>query len=242
MLQEQLNKFTDIVFHEDEHKYTYNGYECRSVTTLLKDYKHIFDDVLTAGKYAKKHGMELIDVLKNWDQIREKSGTIGTEVHRYAEMKFLQKAYIPHWYEYDPPMQLLTYVDNFYHDTKDKLIPIKLEFVIGSFNKRLCGMIDKLFWNIKAQELQIWDYKTSKKIETSSPFKNKMRNGLQHLDDCEYNTYSLQLGIYKKIIETECQIKLGNSYICWLNAENDNYKVIKTADMEQEVDLIWNEI
>lgn len=242
MLQEQLNKFTDIVFHEDEHKYTYNGYECRSVTTLLKDYKHIFDDVLIAGKYAKKHGMELIDVLKNWDQIREKSGTIGTEVHRYAEMKFLQKAYVPHWYEYDPPMQLLTYVDNFYHDTKDKLIPIKLEFVIGSFDKRLCGMIDKLFWNIKAKELQIWDYKTSKKIETSSPFKNKMRNGLQHLDDCEYNTYSLQLGIYKKIIETECQIKLGNSYICWLNAENDNYKVIKTAGMEQEVDLIWNSI
>lgn len=242
MLQEQLNKFTDIVFHEDEHKYTYNGYECRSVTTLLKDYKHIFDDVLIAGKYAKKHGMELIDVLKNWDQIREKSGTIGTEVHRYAEMKFLQKAYIPHWYEYDPPMQLLTYVDNFYQDTKNKLIPVKLEFVIGSFDKRLCGMIDKLFWNIKAQELQIWDYKTSKKIETSSPFKNKMRNGLQHLDDCEYNTYSLQLGIYKKIIETECQIKLGNSYICWLNAENDNYKVIKTAGMEQEVDLIWNSI
>jgi hypothetical protein len=242
LLQEQLNKFTDIVFHEDEHKYTYNGYECKSVTTLLKDYKHIFDDVLIAGKYAKKNGLELIDVLKNWDQIREKSGTIGTEVHRYAEMKFLQKAYIPHWYEYDPPMQLLTYVDNFYHDTKNKLIPIKLEFVIGSFNKRLCGMIDKLFWNVKAKELQIWDYKTSKKIETSSPFKNKMRNGLQHLDDCEYNTYSLQLGIYKKIIETECQIKLGNSYICWLNAENDNYKVIKTADMEQEVDLIWNSI
>ncbi len=242
MLQEQLNKFTDIVFHEDEHKYTYNGYECRSVTTLLKDYKHIFDDVLIAGKYAKKHGMELIDVLKNWDQIREKSGTIGTEVHKYAEMKFLQKAYIPHWYEYDPPMQLLTYVDNFYQDTKNKLIPVKLEFVIGSFDKRLCGMIDKLFWNVKAKELQIWDYKTSKKIETSSPFKNKMRNGLQHLDDCEYNTYSLQLGIYKKIIETECQIKLGNSYICWLNAENDNYKVIKTAGMEQEVDLIWNSI
>lgn len=242
MLQEQLNKFTDIVFHEDEHKYTYNGYECRSVTTLLKDYKHIFDDVLIAGKYAKKHGMELMEVLKNWEQIRERSGTIGTEVHRYAEMKFLQKAYVPHWGNYEVPEQLLTYVDNFYHDTKNKLIPIKLEFVIGSFEKRLCGMIDKLFWNVKAKELQIWDYKTSKKIETSSAFKNKMQKGLKHLDDCEYNTYSLQLGIYKKIIETECQIKLGNSYICWLNAENDNYKVIKTADMEQEVDLIWNEI
>lgn len=242
MLQEQLNKFTDIVFHEDEHKYTYNGYECKSVTTLLKDYKSIFDEMIIAGRYAKKHDLELLEVLRNWDEIRERSGKIGTEVHRYAEMKFLQKAYMPNWGNYEVPEQLLTYVDNFYHDTKDKLIPIKLEFVIGSFEKRLCGMIDKLFWNVKAKELQIWDYKTSKKIETSSAFKNKMQKGLKHLDDCEYNTYSLQLGIYKKIIETECQIKLGNSYICWLNAENDNYKVIKTAGMEQEVDLIWNAI
>ena len=242
MLQEQLNKFTDIVFHEDEHKYTYNGYECKSVTTLLKDYKSIFDEMIIASRYAKKHDLELLEVLRSWDEIRERSGTIGTEVHRYAEMKFLQKAYIPQCGKYDIPEQLLTYVDNFYHDTKDKLIPIKLEFVIGNFDKRLCGMIDKLFWNIKAQELQIWDYKTSKKIERSSFFNNKMRNGLEHLDDCEFNTYSLQLAIYKKIIETECQIKLGNSYICWLNAENDNYKVIKTAGMEQEVDLIWNAI
>lgn len=242
MLIEQLNKFDDIIFHEDEHKYMYNGYECISVTTLLKKYKHHFDEVMIGSMYAKKHGLELLEVLKDWDNIRERSGSIGTEVHKYAEMRFLQKSYIPKWGDYDPPMELITYVDNFYHDTKGKLIPVKLEFVIGVFDKRLCGMIDKLFWNVKAQELQIWDYKTSKKIETSSPFKNKMRNGLEHLDDCEFNTYSLQLGIYKKIIETECQIKLGNSYICWLNAQNDNYKVIKTADMKQEVDLIWNAI
>lgn len=242
MLQEQLNKFNDIVFHEDDHKYVYNGLECKSVTTLLKDYKSIFDEMIIASRYAKKHKLELLEVLRSWDEIRERSATIGTEIHKYAEMKFLQKAYMPHWGNYDVSEKLIEYVDNFYQDTKNKLIPVKLEFVIGSFEKRICGMIDKLFWNIKAQELQIWDYKTSKKIETSSSFNNKMRNGLEHLDDCEYNVYSLQLAIYKKIIETECQIKLGNSYICWINEQNDNYKVIKTANMEQEVNLIWNSI
>lgn len=242
MLIEKLNKFTDIVFHEDEHKYVYRGYECKSVTTLLKDYKYYFDEMIIASKYAKKHELELLEVLKNWDDIRERSGKIGTEVHKYAEMKFLQKAYMPHWGSYDVSDKLIEYVDNFYNDTKDKLIPLKLEFVVGSFEKKICGMVDKLFWNIKAQEIQIWDYKTSKKIDTHSAFKNKMRNGLEHLDDCEFNTYSLQLAIYKKIIETECQIKLGNSYICWVNQENDNYKVIKTADMKEEVNLIWDAI
>ena len=28
-----------------------------------------------------------------------------------------------------------------------------------------------------------------------------MTNGLEHLQECEFNTYSLQLGVYKKIIE-----------------------------------------
>jgi hypothetical protein len=63
---------------------------------------------------------------------------------------------------------------------------------------------------------------------------------LKHLDSCELVKYSLQLGVYKKIIEKNCQIKLGNSYICWVNEVNDSFKVIETLDLSNEVDLIWN--
>jgi hypothetical protein len=89
-------------------------------------------------------------------------------------------------------------------------------------------------------ELQIWDYKTNKEIATYSKYKNKMTNGLQHLSECEYNTYSLQLGVYKKIIEKNTNLKIGKSYICWVNDKNSNYVVMKTADLEKEVDVVLN--
>lgn len=238
----KLNKFSGIVFHEDEHIYKYNGLDCISVTTLIKEYSYPFDENMIASAYAKKHDLELLDVLKNWEDIRTKASLIGSEVHKYAEMKFLQKAYVPNVLYYDTPFKVLSMVDNFYNDTIDKLIPVKLEFVIGDIEKRVCGMIDKLFYNVRAQELQIWDYKTNKKIDKYSVFKNRMRNGLEHLHDCEFNKYSLQLAIYKKIIEKNCQIKLGNSYICWLNDSNENYQIIKTADMTEEVNLIWDRL
>jgi ATP-dependent exoDNAse (exonuclease V) beta subunit len=114
--------------------------------------------------------------------------------------------------------------------------------IVGDEDLLLCGMIDQLFYNVKANELQIWDYKTNKEINTYSKYKNKMTNGLNHLQECEYNTYSLQLGIYKKIIEKNTNLKLGNSYICWINEQNDTYKTFKMADMVNEVDFIFNNL
>jgi hypothetical protein len=67
-----------------------------------------------------------------------------------------------------------------------------------------------------------------------------MTNGLEHLAECEYNTYSLQLGVYKKIIEKNTNLRIGKSYICWINDSNDNYKVIKTKDLDEEVELVLN--
>jgi len=69
-----------------------------------------------------------------------------------------------------------------------------------------------------------------------------MTNGLNHLQECEYNTYSLQLGIYKRIIERNTNLKLGKSYICWINDKNSSYKAFQMAEMDKEVDLIIKNI
>lgn len=236
---EKLDKFNGIVFHEEEHKYLYDGNECVSVTTMLKNFEPIFDEELMAGLYAKKHKLDFLDVLRDWERIRDRSAIVGTEIHKYAEMRFTQKCYTPNE-EHDIPVNLMGMVEDFYTSSKGRLIPVKLEWVIGDKDKGICGMVDKLFYNVRAKELQIWDYKTSKRINHSSPYNKKMVGPLKHLDSCEMNKYSLQLGIYKKIIEKNCSIELGNSYICWLNEVNDTFVPIKALDMTREVDLIWN--
>jgi ATP-dependent exoDNAse (exonuclease V) beta subunit len=98
--------------------------------------------------------------------------------------------------------------------------------------------LDCLFWNKKSQWLEIWDYKTNKEIKTSNNYGNKMLHPISHLDECEMNTYSLQLGLYKHIIEKNTNLKIGNCYLIWINENIDNYKVYKCKDLHAELKLM----
>ena len=110
----------------------------------------------------------------------------------------------------------------FYDDSYDKLIPVRAEVVVGDKELGLCGMIDQLFWNEKSGKLEIWDWKTNKKIDNKNKMATILKTLLVTLDVCELNTYSLQLSTYKYIVEKNTNLKLGDSYIVWINEKNDN--------------------
>jgi hypothetical protein len=127
---------------------------------------------------------------------------------------------------------------NFYNDTvaKGKLIPVKSELVVGDEDYMLCGMVDQIFWNVKFNCLQIWDWKTNTTLRMKNDFGNKMKHCLSMLDDCEFNTYSLQLNIYKRIIEKKTNLKFGSSHLVWYNEENPNYTIINCSDYSSHVE------
>jgi len=227
---EELNKFNNIVFDDSDHSYRIDGNKCISVTQAISSFKKPFNTELIAGRYAKKHGLNTQDVIDNWDAIRIESTDRGSELHKYAEMKFSSKLYIPD----KNSKPLCDMLDVFYNDVKDRLIPIKIEFFVGDKEFFVCGMLDKLFYNTTAKALQIWDYKTNKEISRNSKYNNRFIGDLSHIEECEFYTYSLQLSIYKLIIERNTNLKLGNSYIVWINEVNDKYKIIGTDYMEKE--------
>lgn len=236
----ELNKFNGIVFNELAHSYHYNGVKCTSVTQLISNYKKKFETEIIASKYALKNGLSIDEVLTDWDLKRDTANARGTELHKYAELKFACKEYDVS--EEQLSTDLKSKIDSFYEMSKGRLIPVASELIVGDSDKSLCGMIDQIFYNVKAEEFQIWDYKTNKEINTHSKYKNKMINGLEHLQECEFNTYSLQLAIYKRIIERNTNIRLGSSYICWINECNETYKTFKMNDMTNEVNLIFDSI
>jgi len=236
----ELNKFNGIVFNELAHSYHYNGVKCTSVTQLIGNYKKKFETEIIASKYALKNGLSIDEVLTDWDLKRDTANARGTELHKYAELKFACKEYDVS--EEQLSTDLKSKIDSFYEMSKGRLIPVASELIVGDSDKSLCGMIDQIFYNVKAEEFQIWDYKTNKEINTHSKYKNRMINGLEHLQECEFNTYSLQLAIYKRIIERNTNIRLGSSYICWINECNETYKTFKMNDMTNEVNLIFDSI
>ena len=190
------------------------------------------------------------DIDKLWKYKNHHATYEGSTLHDYAE-NYLSNRIMPEpkvspeglkFEEIEETYEVMKqHFHNFYNDTvaKGKLIPVKSELVIGDKDLMLCGMVDQLFWNERYQCYQIWDWKTNTKLRMKSDYGNKMKGPLYMLDDCEFNTYSLQLSVYKKMIEMNTNIKLGESNIVWFNEENQNYKIIKCKDYSDHVDNMF---
>lgn len=93
----------------------------------------------------------------------------------------------------------------------------------------ICGQSDLV--EIVNGHVNIIDYKTNKEIKKES-FKDwegvseKMLDPVSHLDDCNFNHYSLQLSIYMYIIlKHNPKLKPGNIYI--------HHVVFETEDLDQ---------
>lgn len=246
--EELFTKFNNIKYYDEPHKYYLNGKELISVTTIIHQYQEPFKEDYWAEIKANQFGITTKEVKRAWKFINKKGTLKGSIIHDYAENIFQNKifdypkqqilnefGFDPIWNEY-----LLTkkHVEKFYDDTKGKLIPIKAEFVIYDEESLIAGMLDKLFYNVKTNEFQIWDYKTNKSFsQTSERF---LLDELSLINDCDLEIYSLQLQLYKYIIEKNTNIKLGKSYLVWLSHNNQNYQVIETKDRSYHVNKIVN--
>lgn len=241
----ELSKFNNIKYHDKPHKYYIGDKELVSVTTFIGKFKPKFDSEGMAETYAAKRGLNVEDVKNDWDFKRDFSTVKGSALHNYAENWWNNKIFpydesvsIKMW-GIDPVKEPLGKCIRLFHkfhsDASENLIPVKMELVVGDEELGIAGMVDCLFWNKKAQELQIWDYKTNKEIKTSNSFSQYFHNPISHLDVCEFNTYSLQLSLYKYIIEKNTGLKIGSTYLIWINEVNNNYKVIKCKDLTAEI-------
>jgi len=187
------------------------------------------------------------DIKKLWKYKNNHATFEGTTLHDYIE-NYLNNKIFPYpskspegleFSEIEETYNIMEeYFHNFYNDTvsKGKLIPIKSELIVGDKDYMLCGMVDQLFWNVRYNWLEIWDWKTNTNLKMKNNFGEKMKDCLYMLDDCEFNTYSLQLSIYKHLIEKNTNLKIGRCNLVWFNENNQNYKVIKCADYTENVD------
>ena len=244
----ELAKFNDVKYFDGPHKYYVGNKEYVSATTFIKKFKKEFETQRLAETYAAKRGLTVESVLGDWDLKRDISTVKGTLVHNMAENWWNNKSF-----PYDPSDSVKTFghdiieekykkcetmFHRFYEDAKKNLIPVKMELVVCDHDYEIAGMVDCLFYNMKSQMLEIWDYKTNKEIKMSNSYGNKYLKPISHLDECEMNTYSLQLGLYKHIIEKNTNLKLGDSYLIWINENSDNYKVYKCKDLQAELKLM----
>lgn len=247
---ELFTKFNNITFLDKPHKYFLGTQEMISVTTLIHNYQESFDENYWSDYKSKELNIPQYKIKRAWDFINKKGTMKGSLIHDYAENKFLNKVFdYPHElilneFGFDPIINeykiTKKHVDNFIKISKNKLIPIKTELVVYDIESLVAGMLDMLFFNIKENEYQIWDHKTNKILTLEN--KSKYLNGiLSTLEDCDIEIYSLQLALYKYIIEKNTSMKLGKSYIVWYSHNNTNFQIIETKNRDYHVKQIINE-
>ena len=241
----ELAKFNKIKYYDKPHKYYIDGEELTSVTTFIGKFKEKFDEEYWSKRKAKERGITQKEILAEWKDKALTSTEKGTAFHEYAENYLTNRIFPFPQEQIDNVLgegndvkerfdKLVILFEEFYKQSYGKLIPIRAELVVGDKELGICGMVDQLFFNEKSGKLEIWDWKTNKKIDKKNRWQ-QFKEPISHLDVCELNTYSLQLSFYKLIVERNTTLELGDSYIVWFNENNDTYKIIKCYDFKGEI-------
>lgn len=250
-IQKELKKFDKYKFYPEPHIYTYidnNGKEVEistSVTSLIEEYTQEFDKESMAEIKARRECTTKEEILDKWKYDNDFACIKGTITHVYNEYLWQNKKY-----EYDKeeiikkfgkdviePIwdKLKRISDSFYSRFKDNLIPVGLEQVIGSIDYDIAGTIDFLAYSKKLDALIIIDYKTNKEIKNKSFDNEKMLKPLDNIPDANFYHYSLQLSIYKYLLEYETNLKVySKKWLVWINENNSDFKLYECANLDDK--------
>ena len=85
---------TQIKFNESEHKYYSNKVQdFTSATTLIHKYFKPFDRFNIAKRKAAKDGVNVYDLLNQWQHTADVAIELGNMVHKFCEEKLLDVDY-----------------------------------------------------------------------------------------------------------------------------------------------------
>lgn len=242
----ELNKaFGDFVFYPQDHHYEYKGQRVGvSVTRLIEEYTNEFDAETIAEKVAIRDGKTIQEVLDEWKEKNEWSCKKGSMCHEFAQKIWKSKNRVDFEGEFSTYEQaeavnrINNQAINFYNDYHDRLEHLADEFVIGSDTYSIASAIDHLFINKLTGGLVLVDYKTNSDIHKNEKYAKNMKVPLSHLKDTTLNHYSIQLSIYKYLVEKYTNLKIEEFFIVYMSENIDNYEIIEVPYMEKEVEEI----
>ena len=243
-----------ITFHEPTHKYYVNG-SCKgniSCTGFVHEFFHHFDAKAIIAKMrrgpkwstSKYFGMTDEQISKQWNDNGKQASSAGTAMHLAIE-QFLHGA--PE--EIDPAVLTTPewrHFMAFWRDCGDDLEPYRSEWEVFTDSLeadddrkerkiKLCGSIDMVFRRKSDGAFVIYDWKRSKEIKSDNPFSTGLAP-LDHLPDTNYWHYTLQLNIYKWMLETYYGLKIADLYLVILHPDNPSYRRMRLNMLTDEVE------
>ena len=218
-----------ISFDEANHKYTVDGKILQSVTNIVENCFPKFDAQLHAKTTAAKMGITEKEVIAMWERKGKESRELGTTMHQKIESYYQGKDS-----REDDAFRLFKMLTD-----KVRLEPYRTEWAVYDTEYNIAGTID--FVDYQDGKYTIYDWKRSDKIIANgmpvkvSKYQEKGLYPLEHLENCAYYHYALQLSLYKFILEKNYDIKVSDLRLGIFHPSYDKPYVLRMPYLENEV-------
>jgi len=238
----------NIFYIDKGHRYQNieTGEYLTSVTTKIKQYQKTFDTEYWLTYKSNQLNIDREEIRLNWDIKREVGTWLGSLTHSYIENykqnKIIDLTPSPFLSSLLSSPQflfllqhrdnLINQANNFLHDYADYDY-IGSEIVVG--NNQIAGQIDYL------TKQCILDFKVDKEIKYSNKYQ-RFYKPLNHLEDCNYNKYCLQVSMYRYLLEEKGVTLPEADKIVKFNRYSTEYEVIEIPYLKHECELILNNI
>lgn len=228
-----------IAFDEPTHTYTIDGSSrlWTSATTFIKQFFYPFNadrilkNMKTRGTFEKKYGNVSIEHVKTmWSDMGRESAKLGTELHARIEDYYNKVPFeIP-----DPISTEWNMFLEFTTTMEEGWVPYRAEWRIFDEDYYIAGSMDMIFTDNKGK-FAIYDWKRSKEIQMRNMYGGKAKSPIRHMDDCNYIHYSLQLNLYKYILESKYGMTIDHMALVIMHPNHETFKLIPIQDMGLDI-------
>jgi ATP-dependent exoDNAse (exonuclease V) beta subunit len=229
-IRDQYIKFDPI-----NHLYTVEDEKYISVTTLIHKYfpefnaDKVIDKMMKSKNWneSKYYGMKKEEIIELWKNKGKNASLMGTNLHDRIENFYLNEC------KDDNEEEKCFYQFLNFHKN-ERLIPYRTEWRIFSDDHKVAGSIDIIFEGSCKDKVKLYDWKRSQEIK----IKNEYDKGLypiENISNCNYEHYTLQLNIYKYILENYYGLYVEEMAIIVFCENNNDYQKFILKDRQEEI-------
>jgi hypothetical protein len=226
-----------LKFDSKRHRYYIDkNPDTLSVSSLVSSFFPEFDIGHWAPIKAAEEGITVEEKIEEWKRNGEEKSNLGTELHEQIENFYNDKYYVDSTPEFG---HFKSFIEQY-----PTMEPYRSEWRVFDEELLLAGTIDMVY--IKPNgDLYLFDWKRSEKVVD---FGGNIQNndyqtglgGLEHLGDNSFNKYSIQVNLYKRILEKNYNVVVSSMNLLILHEKYAGPYRIEIPLMDAEVNYIFN--
>jgi len=210
-----------------------------SVTTLIKEFFPKFDSDIVIQKMRASanwknsdyYGMTTEQIKKQWEQKKQVTSSLGVLLHNTIENHYNNV-------NFNTPREVQAEFKQFLaFDSNINWKPYRTEWSIFDERYHICGTIDMVYKDDKTGRFHIVDWKRTASIQMNNPYQSGFYPA-HDLDDCKFSYYSLQLNMYKFILERKYNYKVDTMSLVCLHPNNEKFALLEVPNLQKTVESI----